>query len=222
MTMLETTKTIQIEIWSDLVCPFCYIGKRNLENALQRFAARERVQIYWRSFELDSSRQKKPNGTVYELLARKYGQDLDWAKRATAHTTLRAKQVGLVFDYDRVIPANTFDAHRLIHLANQHGLQAQAEERFMSAYFTEGKNINDAATLQQLAIGIGLKEADVKDTLQSEAFAADVRQDEREEMKLGITGVPFFLFNREVPVSGAQPPEVLLSTLQSVLANAGI
>ena len=137
MPKLETTKAIQVEIWSDIVCPFCYIGKRNLENALARFPEREQVSVHWKSFELDPFREKQPKGTIYELLANKYGHDVTWAKQASAHTALRAKQVGLKFDFDRAIPANTLDAHRLIHLADKHGLQSLMKERFMSAYFTE-------------------------------------------------------------------------------------
>jgi predicted DsbA family dithiol-disulfide isomerase len=217
MTTLETHQTIQIEIWSDIVCPFCYIGKRNLEIALAKFPERERVRLHWMSFELDPEGKKKPEGNVYELLARKYGRSLDWAKQASAQTAMRAKEVGLQFDYDRVIPANTFNAHRLVHLADHRGVQDKAEERLMSAYFSEGQNINDLATLQKLAVEIGLDPVEAKNTLNSDAYTDDVRRDEQAAMNIGITGVPFFLFNREVPVSGAQPPEVFLSTLREIL-----
>ena len=174
------------------------------------------MSVHWKSFELDPFREKQPKGTVYELLANKYGHDVAWAKQASAHTALRAKQVGLNFDFDRVIPANTLDAHRLIHLADKHGLQSQMKERFMAAYFTEGQNINDASTLQKLAVEVGLEKSEVKKTLDSDEFAIEVRRDEQAAMKLGVTGVPFFLFNREVPISGAQPADVFLSTLQTV------
>jgi predicted DsbA family dithiol-disulfide isomerase len=207
--------TIQIEIWSDIVCPFCYIGKRNLETALARFPQRDAVRVHWKSFELDAHRELNPGASIYELLASKYGRDVAWVKRATADTALRAKQAGLNFDFDRAIPANTFDAHRLLHLADRHGLQGALEEKLMAGYFTHGLNIADAATLEKIATETGLQRSDVKSVLETDAFAADVHRDEAEAMKLGVGGVPFFLIDREIPISGAHPVETFLAALES-------
>lgn len=213
-----TTKTaIKIDIWSDIVCPFCYIGKRNLELALKNFPARDQVKLHWKSFELDPHGKKTPEGNAYETLARKYGRSVEWAKQATARTAAMAKDVGLDFDYDRIIPANTFNAHRLVHLADREGLQERAEERLMKAYFTDGENINDTDTLVRLAVDIGLDTTETKILLATDAFTTEVRRDEEEAMRLGIHGVPFFLINGEVPLEGAHPPEAFLSALESLL-----
>ena len=210
---------LKIEIWSDLVCPFCYIGKRNLEAALRQFPGRDDVQILWRSFELDPDSERDPSKSVYERLAEKYGQDLAWARAMTAQVVATANAAGLHFDYDRAVSANTFDAHRLTHLAARHGRQGDAEERLMSAYFCEGKNIGDRATLLSLAAGLGLDAAEAEASLAGDGFADAVRRDEEEAYSLGINAVPFYLFNREMYVRGAQSPETFLSALQTLSAK---
>ena len=212
----ETRKAIRIEIWSDVVCPFCYIGKRGLELALEQFPRRDQVELHWRSFELDPEGKKKPDGNAYERLAKKYGQTLDWAKQVTAQTSAMGNEFGVRIDYDRVIPANTFNAHRLIHLADRHGLQERMKERLMAAYFTEGRNINDIPTLVELGVAVGLDAQQVRTMLESDEFTDAVRADELAAYEIGVNAVPFFLINGEFSLTGAQPPDVFLAALQSV------
>lgn len=206
---------IQIEIWSDIVCPFCYIGKRHLEMALEQFKKRDRVQLHWKSFELNPDRKTDSTVNIYQLLARKYNQTVEWAQEMTQQTVNMAERVGLVFHYDKIIPANSFDAHRLIHLAERHGLQKEAKERLMAAYFTEGKNISDMGTLKSIGVSLGLDANQVHQMLDSDLFTTEVRRDEREAANLGIRGVPFFLFNGKMAISGAQPTDAFLAALQS-------
>lgn len=206
---------IRVEIWSDVVCPFCYIGKRQLEKALSEFEARNEVEIVWKSFELNPGAERNSSRTVYESLSRKYGQSLAWAKERTGQVAAWAASIGLNFDFDRAHPANTFDAHRLIHLAAEAGLQGEAEERLFAAYFTEGKRIDDPKTLQSLGTELGLPAEKVERFLAGDQFAAEVRQEEEEAHALGVSGVPLFLFDRKYVVSGAQPVEIFLKTLRT-------
>jgi len=201
-----------IEIWSDVVCPFCYIGKRRLEAALAQFG-REKVAITWKSFELDPERKREPGKDVYQRLAEKYGQSVEWAKESTAQVTEMAAEAGLTIHLERAVPANTFNAHRLVHLAARHGLDDAAEERLMTAYFTDAKDLGDPATLTALAAAIGLPAPEVASLLAGDAFAEDVRRDEQEALAGGIRAVPFFLFNRQYAVRGAQPVTTFLAAL---------
>ncbi len=217
---METrVKPIQVEIWSDLVCPFCYIGKRHFEAALAGFAERGRVQVTWKSFQLDPSPERDPSKSIYDLLAEKYGHDVAWARTVSNQTSAMAMAAGLSFDFDRVVPANTFQAHRLAHFAATKGLGSAAEERMMAAYFTEGRNIGDPATLLKLAAAIGLDADEASTVIEGDAFAAEVRRDEDEARTVGVNGVPFFLIEKEIPIHGAQPPEVILQALQAVAAE---
>lgn len=206
---------IQVEIWSDVVCPFCYIGKRHLEAALAEFEHRDQVRILWKSFELDPNADRSGRIGVHEMLAKKYGQSLDWAKRMTGEVAQRAAAAGLQFYFDRAILTNSFDAHRLIHLAAEHGLQGEAQERFFAAHFMEGRDIGDPKVLLQLGIEIGLDPVEVQKVLAGNDCGSDVRRDEEEAYSLGVRGVPFFLFNRKGLVSGAQPVEVFLQSLRN-------
>ncbi len=207
---------MKTEIWSDVVCPFCYIGKRNLENALQQFEYKDKVEIVWHSFELDLNARPEPGTDMLERLATKYGKTREWAEANTNRIVSYAASVGLAFDMDRVIYANSFDAHRLIHLANAHKLQDEAEEKLFSAYLVEGKDIGNLGTLRQIAADMGLDTAEVSAMLEGKTYTNEVRADEREAQQLGIRGVPFFLFNRKYSVSGAQPADLLLEVLQKV------
>ncbi|TAJ97503.1 MAG: DsbA family oxidoreductase [Candidatus Manganitrophaceae bacterium] len=210
---------IHLEIWSDIVCPFCYIGKRHLEAALNQFDHRDDVQVVWKSFELNPMAERNPGISVYENLSKKYGQSLAWAKQRTEEVSRWAAAVGLRFDFDRARPANSFDAHRLVRLAARHHLQDRAEERLFAAYFTEGKQIDDPKTLGQLGVDVGLNAEEVEKLLAGENFASEVRQEEEEAFSLGVTGVPFFLFNRKRAVSGAQPVETFLKALRTAWAE---
>ena len=208
--------SIHIEIWSDLVCPFCFIGKRNLEAALAQFDGRDQVKITWKSFELDPSPEREPGKDLNERLAEKYGQSLEWAKETTAQVTQAAAAAGLTFHLERAVPANTFDAHRLAHLAARHGRGDAAEERLMTAYFTEGKNLADPATLTALAAELELPRSEVDALLAGDVFSDEVRRDEEEAAGSGINAVPFFVLNRKYAVRGAQPVPTFLSALHLV------
>ena len=206
---------IRIEVWSDIVCPFCYIGKRNLEAALRSFGHRDQVQVVWRSFELDPQARGDTGLSLDELLARKYGRSVEWAAHMHEEMTERAKAAGLEYRFDRVIPANSFDAHRLTHLADIHGKREQAAERLFRGYYTLGENIGDRGTLVRIATEIGLDADEARATLSGERFAAEVRRDEAEAGELGVNAVPFFHFNRMYAISGAQPVEVFQRALQA-------
>lgn len=206
---------IRLEIWSDIVCPFCYIGKRHLETALKQFERRDRVQVVWKSFELDRKADRDRKTTVYEMLSKKYGLSLDQAKQMTEQVAQRAAAVGLRFDFDRVVPANSFDAHRLVHLAAKHGLQDKAEERLFAAHFTEGQRIDDPKTLFEIGVELGLDPERVKQLLEDGEYESEIRREEEEAYSLGVRGVPFFLFNRRTAVSGAQPVELFIEALRT-------
>jgi predicted DsbA family dithiol-disulfide isomerase len=206
---------MKIEIWSDVVCPFCYMGKRKFEIALGQFAHRDSIEVLWHSFQLNPE-FKEINGDIHDYLAEKYGRTREWAKEMNATVAAAAKEVGLHYDFDNAIPVNTFDAHRLIHLAKDHGLQGEAEERLFSAYFTEGKNLGDHKTLVDLAADIGLDREEAGKVAGSSDYADAVTKDEKEAEELGIHAVPFFVFNRRYGVSGAQPSHQFLETLNRV------
>ncbi|OUJ75743.1 DsbA family oxidoreductase [Hymenobacter crusticola] len=207
---------MKVEIWSDIMCPFCYIGKRKFENALQQFAGRETVEVQWRSFELDPNMQTVPGQSIHELLAARKGVSVEQGKQMNDHMAVIAAEVGLHYDFDRMIPTNTFLAHRFLHLAAAHGLQDAAEERVFAAYFVEGKNVGDLNTLAQLGAELGLDAMEVTRLLETEAYAQQVRLDEYEAQQVGARGVPFFVFNNKYAVSGAQPSELFLEVLQKV------
>jgi predicted DsbA family dithiol-disulfide isomerase len=205
---------LTVEIWSDVVCPWCYIGKRRFEKALEAFAHAGEVTVMWRSFELDPEAPEIAEGAYPERLAAKYGMTVERATQLGAEMTQRAASEGLEFHLDRSRSGNTFDAHRLIHLAATYGHQAAAEERLMRAYFTEGEAIADPATLVRLLADVGVDPDEARDVLATDRFAEDVREDELLASRLGIQGVPFFVLDRRYGVSGAQPPEVLVQALQ--------
>ena len=205
---------LTVEIWSDVVCPWCYIGKRRFEAALEAFEHSDEVTVMWRSFELDQEAPREPDGTATERLAAKYGMSVERAEALHAEMTERAAREGLEFHFDLARGGNTFDAHRLIHLAATYGHQAAAQERLMRAYFTEGQAISDHETLVALMAEVGVEEAEARDVLETERFGEDVREDELLASQLGIQGVPFFVLDRRLGVSGAQPPEVLVQALQ--------
>lgn len=211
---------IQVEVWSDIVCPWCYIGKRRLETALSRFDGE--VTVEWRSFQLDPSTPVGDPRTVGESLAARKGLSAAQVKGMFAHVTQIAADEGLAYDFDRARTANTFDAHRLLHFAKPHGLQAALQERLMHAYFTEGADIGDQAVLAGLAGAVGLDEVAAKQALAEGSHEADVHEDIATARAYGISGVPFFVFNQRIGVSGAQPAEVFDQALrQSSLTIVG-
>ena len=206
---------MKVEIWSDFMCPFCYIGKRQLEKGLTSFNHSDQVEIEWRSFQLDPSMKYRPGKTIHQVLAEKKGWSLNQAKQISMQVTNSARELGLRYDFDKAVPANTFHAHRLSHLASRYNLQDEMEERLFSAYFSEGKNIGDITTLFQLAIETGLPEAEVRNVLETDAFANEVINDEEEARQLGVRGVPFFVIDGRYAISGAQPATVFTEALQT-------
>ena len=208
---------IEVEIWSDFVCPFCSIGKRNFEKALLSFANRDQVQVTYKCFELNPNAEKSQKRSIDKLLAEKYGQTEEWAKQRNTSVVKMAAQAGLDFKMDQVIPTNSFDAHRLSFIAAKAGKQSEWQEQVMTAYFTKGLDIANPEVLQGLAQNIGVSGADVDLVLKSDAYTAEVRQDEEQAQQFGIQGVPFFVFNREFGVSGAQPPEAFLEVLEKLV-----
>ncbi len=218
--MNNATQTkIQVEIWSDVMCPFCYIGKRKFEAALDQFSHKEQIEVVWKSFQLDPNQPTISDKTMQQDLAERKGMSLQQAQQMTDHVTGIAKQVGLTFRFDKAVTANSFDAHRLSHLAKQHGLQNEAEEALFAAYFTEGKNTGDSDTLAQLGKQIGLDTQEVTSTLAGDAYSDAVRQDVYEARQLGVQGVPFFVFNRKYAVSGAQEAQTFLGALNTAYAE---
>lgn len=205
---------MKIEIWSDIMCPFCYIGKRKFENALENFPHKDKIEVKWRSFQLDPGIKTNPGQSINEMLAERKGWTVDYAKKLNANVAEMARQVGLNYDFDKAIPANSLDAHRLTHLAAAKGLQNEMEEKLFSALFVEGKNIDDKETLLTLGAEVGLNQGEIKQMLETDQFAAEVKKDITEAQSIGVTGVPFFVLDRKYAISGAQSSEVFLQALQ--------
>jgi predicted DsbA family dithiol-disulfide isomerase len=209
-------KALSVDVWSDIACPWCYVGKRRLEAALQRFAERDAVEITWRAFELDPAapRVVTPRISYAERLARKYGTGLDRAERMILNMTELARADGLVLDFEHIQPGNTFDAHRVIHLARERGLASEVKERLFRAYLSEGQAIGDPDVLVRVGAEAGLDGDEVGAVLASDAHARAVRAEEAEATEIGIQGVPFFVVARRYAVSGAQPADLLLGVLE--------
>ena len=205
---------MKVEIWSDVVCPFCYVGKRKFENALEEFAHRDEVEVVWHSFELTPDFQPIPGQNVYESLAAKKGISVAEGRAMSDHMAKVAKEVGLDFNFDRTIPANTFKAHQLIHFAAAKGQQDQAKERLFYAYYTEGQNIGDLDTLVKLAIELGFDSDETRQALHTDAYGEAVRRDEYHAQQINVRGVPFFVFEDKYAVSGAQPTELFAEVLE--------
>lgn len=212
--MSNTTGKMKVEIWSDIMCPFCYIGKRNLESALKEFPDAANVELEWHSFQLDPGIEAGHGKNLYQYLSERKGFSIEQSIQMHQQVTDTAKQAGLEYNFDIAVVANSFDAHRMIQLAKSKGLGDAAEERLFYAYFTEGKDFSDHETLVQLGIDIELDETETRQVLTSKAYADKVEQDIREAQQIGIRGVPFFVFDRKYAVSGAQPVDVFVNTLQ--------
>jgi len=205
---------MHVEIWSDIACPWCYIGKRRFEAALAAFEHRDEVDVTWRSFELDPSAPAEREGELAAHLAAKYGSSVEEARARQDQVAQLAAAEGLEFHFDRARSGATYDAHRLVHLAAEHGRQDAMQERLMRAYQGEGELMSDHAALARLAAEVGLPAAEVDELLAGDRFGTEVRDDERTGAALGINGVPFFVADRAIGASGAQPPEVLGELLQ--------
>jgi predicted DsbA family dithiol-disulfide isomerase len=210
---------MKIEIWSDVMCPFCYIGKLRFEDALQDFEHKDKVEIEWKSFQLNPDMKTNPDVGIDQYLADVKGWTLDYAKQLNSQVTQMAAEVGLTYNFDKAVVANSFNAHRFSHLAKKHGLGVEAEELLFKAYFTDGKNVDDNQTLIELGATIGLNAEEIKQTLESNAFADEVKHDIDEAQYLGIRGVPFFVMNSKYAISGAQAVPVFEETLQKAFGE---
>lgn len=204
---------MKVNIWSDVRCPFCYIGKRKFEKALEQFPHKDKIEVIWHSFQLDPALKTQPGVHTYDYLADIKGMSRE--QTVSMHDRVKeiGREVGLEFNFDKAVVANSFDAHRLIQLSKSKGLGDQAEEHLFKAHFTEGKNIDDRETLAQIGVAIGLAEEEVRSVLESDLFTDKVREDEALARTLGIRGVPFFLLNEKFGVSGAQDPQLFFQAL---------
>jgi predicted DsbA family dithiol-disulfide isomerase len=200
---------VDVEIWSDIACPWCYVGKRRFEAALAAFEQRDDVTVTWRSFELDPDAPVARTVDSATHLAEKYGMTREEALARQQSMAEMAAGDGLEMRADLVKGANTFDAHRLVQLAKAQGVQDAMKERLMRAYHTEGEALGDRETLARLALEVGLPEDEVRDVLAGDRYAHEVREDERTAMALGINAVPFFVVDRRIGAAGAHPPEAL-------------
>lgn len=212
--MVNTNHKMKIEVWSDVVCPFCYIGKRKLEAALGQFAHSEDIELEWKSSQLSPNTITDPTTNIDSYLAKHKGIALEEAKRLNSHVTGMAKQVGLEYNFDKAVVANTFNAHQMLHFAKEEGKQNEAKEKVMHAYFTDGKNIDDPATLVELGEIIGLDPTELKKALENNTYSNAVKNDIQEAQQLGVRGVPFFVFDRKYAISGAQDASVFTQTLE--------
>jgi predicted DsbA family dithiol-disulfide isomerase len=209
--------TITLEIWSDIACPFCYIGKRKLEAALAEFSHRDKVDIHWKSFQLSPDLVTQPGLSIHEFLATHKGFSTEQAQQMNAQVTQMAAENGLTYQLDNIVVANTMKAHCFAHFAGQQGKQAEAEEALFRAYFTEGKNIDDIPTLLQLGTDIGLNIHHLEDILHDSTLVDLVREDIYDAQQLGVRSVPCFVFNRKYAIAGAQDSSLFLQTLQKAL-----
>ncbi len=211
----QKSKKMKVEIWSDIMCPFCYIGKRHFEAALSQFEGAENIEIEWKSFQLDPSLPKPSSKmSVFEYLADRKGMSLEKSKAMHGQVLQMAKAAGLDYNFDKAVVSNSFDAHRVIQFAKTKGLGDAAEERFFKAYFIEGEDMCDAATLLKIGQEIGLEQTALKSVIDSDQFSDEVKRDIFEAGQVGVQGVPFFVFDNKYAVSGAQPVSVFLGTLE--------
>lgn len=202
-----------VEVWSDVVCPWCYVGKRNLDSALAELPDGDEVNVVWRSFELDPALPADA-GSADEELARRRGLTLEQAREMHEETERMGIEIGIPFDFAKARRGNTFDAHRVLHMASESGLQQAVLERLLAAYFSEGTPIGDRAALAEAAGQAGLDAEAVAAMLDGDGHAAEVRNDEREAAELGITAVPFFVIDRKWGLAGAHPPETIREAIE--------
>jgi predicted DsbA family dithiol-disulfide isomerase len=208
---------MKIEIWSDIACPFCYIGKRKIGNAIQRLPQPEEIVVEWKSFQLNPSLQTDPNQNTLTYLAETKGWTMEQTLQMTAQVTAMGKEEGLNFNFEKTAVANTKRSHRLLHLAKGFNCQNELKEQLFKAYFEEGKNIDELETLLQCAEQVGIPRAEAINVLDTQAFEEEIDQDVYESRLIGVQGVPFFVFDRKFGISGAQPDEVFDQTLQKAL-----
>lgn len=207
---------LKIQIWSDIMCPFCYIGKRRLENAISQFGHQDAIEIEWKSFQLDPNFIASDDDNLVEHLAEKYRKDKDWAIEMLENMTQNAANSGLEFHFEKSVMANSLNAHRLLHLAKKQNLGSELKELLFKAYFTDGKDVNNKETLKQLGIQVGLNVDKVDEVLNSNSFTREVEEDMQMAQKIGVQGVPFFVFDNKYAISGAQHVETFVKTLEKI------
>jgi len=207
---------LKVQIWSDITCPFCYIGKRRIEGALAQFEHKDAVEIEWKSFQLDANFVASPEDNTIDHLAEKYHKSREWAQETVDNMTQNAKNAGLDFHFEKAILANSYNAHRLLHLAKKYDLGDELKELLFKAYLTDGKNIDDLATLSALAQEAGLNKEEIDAVLHSDDYGDAVKNDIATAQKIGVQGVPFFVFDNKYAVSGAQHVETFVKTLEKV------
>ncbi len=207
---------MKVDIWFDYACPFCYIGKRRFEAAIAEFIYKDQIEVHFHSYQLQPDAPKNSNSSIHELLAAKYGTTVTHAKKMNEHISEQAREVGLTFRFDSMIPTNTADAHRLTHYAKVHGKDKMMTERLLKAYFTDSLHIGDHSTLVKLATEIGLPESEVLEVLKTEQYKEQVERDMETASQIEIQGVPFFVFNNKYAISGAQNTETLKAVLQDI------
>lgn len=207
---------IKIEIWSDVACPFCYIGKKEFEKALSGFSKKELLDIEWKSYQLAPDMTTDTGKSLAQSLADAKGISLNDASQMFKSVSERAASVGLKFNMDKAVPANTHNAHTLIQFAKKAGKQSEAEELLFRAHFTEGKNVDDIPTLLALGEALGFDRHSLEDAISNRLYDTAIDNDIDEAFQLGVRGVPFFVFERKYAVSGAQPSEVFRNTLEKI------
>ncbi|MCI1263252.1 MAG: DsbA family oxidoreductase [Tetrasphaera jenkinsii] len=212
---------MRIDVWSDIVCPFCHLGRRHLELALAQFEHRDEVGVIWHSFELDRNAEAVQSGSVLEKVAAKYGAPIEQMRAQHEEMAAAAAAVGLDFQWERLVGSNSYAAHRLLHFARSVGRESEVTDRIMRAWYSEGQAIGDPAVLQRLAVDAGLDEAAVADVLASDDFGIEVRTDEALATQIGITGVPTFVLDQKYAVTGAQPVELMLAAIRQAWDEQG-
>jgi len=217
---MDTYKNkMQVEIWSDVMCPFCYIGKRRFEKAQAQFSDKENIEIVWKSYQLSPNMKTDTNKNIHQYLSEHKGISLQDAKQMNNRVTQMAAKEGLTYNFDKAIVANSLNAHCFAHFAKQFNKHDEAEEKLFHAYFTEGKNTDDIQTLIQLGTEIELDPIALKSALESGLYVKAVETDIQEGQQLGVRGVPFFVFDRKYGVSGAQETQVFMQTLEKSFAE---
>ncbi|WP_166970932.1 DsbA family oxidoreductase [Brevibacterium atlanticum] len=206
---------MKIEIWSDIACPWCYIGKRRFETALDAFAHKDSVDVSWRSFQLDPSLPEHFDGTETEYLSQMKGMPPEQVRQMFDHVTQQAAGEGLDYDFDAIVVANSFTAHRFLHFAHSHGLMPEAKEALLSGHFEQGRDIGDISYLAEVASTLGLDAEETRRVLDSDEYTKEVRADIAEARQLGANGVPFFVIDRKYGISGAQPAAAFSQALET-------
>lgn len=212
-TMIKTDSVMTVEVWSDVMCPFCYIGKRKFEHALAKFPSKDKVKLVWKSYQLDPTISAEDDKNYTKHLQQKKGWGEKQTKEILDNVTQMAAEVGLEYHFEKAVVANSFKAHRFAHYAGNFGLQDSAEEALFIAHFIEGKDISNDETLAEIGYTIGLEKQNVLQFLRSEELTNEVKKDIQEAEEIGVTGVPFFVFDRKYAISGAQDESVFLNTI---------